>query len=980
MEGHKKNDSTVYCSTSAARSGRFSSMPYVFLFFVLSLNCEIVSANNIPECEELIKTAKTLAPGPLSIFKKQIALDCNIENDLSTYLCFYKKWGAYLRDEKKQPIKAIENYKEYLRGMPRPPSSEEEWKDHGWLLANIGYTYVVELSDLDNGLLFYQKAEDIFVDTLNQRNGQTALYIYTPIGNIYTRLAEYEKATIILEKARDILLEAGKHDQAARVMMNLGILYRSDGKAEKAQRVLEKGILLKGVSNLTKIKLLIELGLSHSYKENFKLAAQKTDQAFLLLNNPDNEINENEKNKIRISVYENYGEIYKQQKLPGKAYAQYLKAIALDSTVYGNSNRRGVAKSYIALGNIKREQGDYQAALVHYQNALEKVLPKCKLRGLSNPDASFFYAENTIAEALKEKALVLERLGNGGDETEFLQTALECLEGYLAVWKLLRDDFEYKKSGFSVLRKNRSVIEKAIQLSIKAWQLNGDNIYLEKAFNFSQQAKNLLLLEALQKAEATIAAGVPDSLINKNHDLNIKITWLEKQLLATKNNAENIAGEKIKKLETQLFETKEALSKLDEKLETEYPEYANRKKEIPVAGIKTLQNKLPPDAMLLDYFTGDSSIYVFKISKDNFEAITITKNFPLEKTVEELRSGLYDWQYGKDYNACANLYTATAHELYNKLIAPLGGLPEQLIIIPDGVLGYIPFEVLLKEKPAAAVYFKDLNYFGFEKTISYNYSAALWLQMAKREHTGKDILAMAPQFGTTNNINKPIAERRGGLSGLVHNKDEIDAIYNIAGGTKFSGKNATKENFLQLAGQYNILHLATHAILDDRENGLSYIAFAGASEKLDTGKIYLLDLYNLRLPADMVVLSACETGIGELKKGEGIISLARGFAYAGAKSIVTSLWEVNDKATAEIMEEFYRQLKKGNTKAEAMQYAKSDYFDRQIDDKYVHPYYWASFIAVGDMSAVELGGGFNWWWVLVAALLLLAIYVKIKRS
>ena len=182
---------------------------------------------------------------------------------------------------------------------------------------------------------------------------------------------------------------------------------------------------------------------------------------------------------------------------------------------------------------------------------------------------------------------------------------------------------------------------------------------------------------------------------------------------------------------------------------------------------------------------------------------------------------------------------------------------------------------------------------------------------------------------------------------------------------------------------YNILHLATHAILNEQESKLSFIAFADANDEIiDTGRIDLLELYGLPLPTlDMVVLSACETGIGKLQKGEGIISLARGFTYAGAKSIITSLWEVNDKATKTIMTDFYKNLKNGDDKAAALQAAKMAYLNNEnIESQYKHPFYWASFIAVGDMSAVKLGSGFNWWWLAAAVLILLLVYFFRKRK
>jgi len=146
-----------------------------------------------------------------------------------------------------------------------------------------------------------------------------------------------------------------------------------------------------------------------------------------------------------------------------------------------------------------------------------------------------------------------------------------------------------------------------------------------------------------------------------------------------------------------------------------------------------------------------------------------------------------------------------------------------------------------------------------------------------------------------------------------------------------------------------------------------YLAFTQTSDTLDR-KLYVRDLYNLKLNADMVVLSACETGLGELQQGEGILSLARGFAYAGAKSIISSLWSVNDKSTADIMTSFYSHLKEGKTKDDALRRAKLDYLSQNPN---AQPFYWAAFTAVGDMKPIKrawagsyfLFGGFFLFWI-----------------
>lgn len=364
----------------------------------------------------------------------------------------------------------------------------------------------------------------------------------------------------------------------------------------------------------------------------------------------------------------------------------------------------------------------------------------------------------------------------------------------------------------------------------------------------------------------------------------------------------------------------------------------------------------------------------------------------LEKHIKELKTSLYEYwllpslqQTPKRYAQYNARYTKMAYGLYQKLIAPLGDLPQKLIIIPDGVLGYIPFETLLSVMPQNPSAFKTHTYLSSNHQISYNYSLSLWQEMKNKKHHNKGLITFAPSFEEENTPLATVNEyRRRNMGHLNFNIKEVDNIYKICGGSTFKDIEASKENFFKVVQNYSIIHLATHAKVDDRNSDFSFLTFSGVTDTTDVGKLYVRDLYNLQIPADMVVLSACETGMGELQKGEGIISLARGFSYAGAKSIITSLWEVNDKATSEIMTDFYKNLQSGDSKDNALQKAKNTYIKKQIENASAHPFFWASFVAVGDMTPLDFGNDSSILWfvslALVGFLFLLVWLVKRKNK
>jgi CHAT domain-containing protein len=212
------------------------------------------------------------------------------------------------------------------------------------------------------------------------------------------------------------------------------------------------------------------------------------------------------------------------------------------------------------------------------------------------------------------------------------------------------------------------------------------------------------------------------------------------------------------------------------------------------------------------------------------------------------------------------------------------------------------------------------------------------------------------------------------LAPLNFNNKEINDVKKILGtGAVYIGKDATEERFKKDASKYRIIHFATHGMANDRDPDFSLLAFTEIRDSIENEFLYVSDLYNLKLNADLVVLSACETGLGEIRRGEGVISLARGFSYAGAKSIFTTLWSVNDQSTAMIIESFYKYLKEGKEKDEALHLAKSD-FIKSADNNRAHPFLWAPYILIGDSSVINLSNSKLWIYITVGgAIIILTI-------
>jgi CHAT domain-containing protein len=303
-------------------------------------------------------------------------------------------------------------------------------------------------------------------------------------------------------------------------------------------------------------------------------------------------------------------------------------------------------------------------------------------------------------------------------------------------------------------------------------------------------------------------------------------------------------------------------------------------------------------------------------------------------------------------------------------------LQKHLIIVPDDRLGYLPFDALLTEPVDSLHLFRDHPYLIKSHYISYNYSASLLGEMKTGKSNSRTVsyLGFAPQFTGQGSPQ--------GLAELLFNREEIAEARSKLGGRMYQGNQATKANFIKHQSNYEIIHLATHGKVDASSEDYSFIAFSqNDSQDPDDFLLYVREIYNLPIHAQMVILSACETGTGKLYQGEGVASIARSFSYAGAGSLVATRWNVNDRTTSQLIGLLLEGIKNQLPKDEAMQQAIVQYISKQNND-FAHPFYWSSFMIMGDMAPVRFGNSLVFFGTITGILLLLLgalIYWRLKR-
>lgn len=683
---------------------------------------------------------------------------------------------------------------------------------------------------------------------------------------------------------------------------------------------------------------------------------------------------------IDFDTYYRFGEVYAAANDLPNAFHYFNQALARRNEVFGYKHYK-VAEVYQALGELHARQSDWACALENYQEALVSLNGNFNSYDITkNPqvfERTFVHKELVGILAYKMEALQQGYAQNG--DKKLLETAWQtALAAVNAIDLLKTSPSSSEEDKLFLVEESFPVYENALAI---AADLGVD--YYDQAFDIMEKSKGIILLESFKNANALAVAGIPDSLLEKELQIKYEIASLEDMLFKSKTPNTDQSYQR-----DRLFDLKKEYRELIALFESQYPAYHQLKYNTKTLAVSAVQRQLlGRDEAMVEYFVGDKHLYIFTITKENIKLHHAKLDFPLAQQVSDLRKGIYNYHLSSQptdslYQATSELYVENAHQLYNAIFAPIAkDLPKRVIIIPDGVLGYVPFEVLLSQKIASnSTQFSRHNYLLNQHEFSYCYSATLLQEMKQRKAKKSELLAFAPNFpNRSNNSTQPIAMLRGSLDTLFYNQSEVEEIKSIFGkGKTYSGNAASKQTFLAQAPDYGIIHIATHGVLNDTASNYSFVAFTANNTQRDSSQLYVKDLYNLKLQASLVVLSACETGLGELKRGEGIISLSRGFAYAGTQSVVSTFWAVNDLSTTQIMRSFYEKLKASKSKSAALREAKLTYITQQKEDLAVHPFFWAAYIPIGDMHPIA--NNFMIYYILIGVLIILTALRWIRKN
>ncbi len=850
-----------------------------------------------------------------------------------------------------QPDTALFWLDEGLVGQWREARSKVEWEARLWMKVNQGY-HLFQTGDVMASIAAYEEADAIYRRE-NIEDFYIVEYVYKPLGSYYTMLGDNERARSVYERAFEVAGPEGK----AGLYNNYGLTYWNEGNNEAAVAAYEKGLRLPVL--MMDQKGLLQTSLARSYLEAGRLAeaAALAEGGVRNLHAAGLE-DAATKARYRSSAYLQLGAVRRQQGLLQESREMLEKALEQASAAFGTPDHRYSAKIIIEMGALYRAMGNFEQAIKAYNQALRCVLPSFQpATMLDQPDPSTFHEENAIFEALEGKsAALVSRYEESGDIAD-LQAALQshelAFEAEDDLWNVLQN--ESARLQLQAYRRRRTTA--AIDIARRLYLQTEQSAYLEKAFVIAERSRAKLLREAIRENLFRQELQTGDTLLNREAELERLYSFYDREFQLAASEAER------RQLLIRKDEVGRTLRTLRSRIADRYPklQQLTESESFNFSYLRRIVDE-SPSTVLIEYMVGEELIYAFRLRAGKPpELFRIAYGTERRELVNTLLEQLSSRQALSSHRG---EWLRQSGAVFSWLLEPLLPPPgSELLILPDGPLNFLPFEALVRQPEELS--WSKADFLIRQYPITYGYSAAILLGLRQQSsRAGKGLLAVAPVFSN--------GER--GLSPLSHSATELRSLQ-FGVSLRLLGEAATREKFEAEAADYRVLHLSTHARADS----------AGHPPRIEfiDRALYLPEVYALDLQADLVTLSACQTGLGRFQAGEGVMSLSRGFVYAGAASLVASLWTVNEESTAWLFERFYNLIGSGKGRGTALREAKLAYLDNEeINSFRKSPYYWAGFVYYGNDEPVVLSsGGWHGGWALAGLLLLGATMVGwIRRN
>jgi len=835
-------------------------------------------------------------------------------------LGFYNKESSKLYKEK-QYSTALLYAKRELNLLEKYKIRDKRYTKALYKVAFLYY----KTDSLNKALKFHHKIIDLNIDVV--KSGQS----YCEIGRIYEIIGELRKSIEYYQKGIYLLEENDSGSLVFIKYLNLTHAYfnLSDSRyyktalshLKKAERIAKKYNLSdEKLYNLNN-QFVVFYSLERTY--DFKKAKKYALKNLILGNNDSLSL---------ARLYNNLAFLYLKEKNDSS------KVFIKKGLKYSSKNLIR-ARLYDNYSDYLFEKKLYSEALAKIELAIAINLNKehIILPQLETINFNDSLDKTHLIHCLQRKSEILNELYKEYKNIAYLEKLLNNVDFSDRLVKAILNDISEEKTKLHWIKK----ASQAYTIGIKACYILNKN---KKAFDFIEKNKALLLIESIYiNVEQS---NLPKAVVNINRQFKSMILTLENRI------------EKLNDitLRDSLFNVKKSFDKFKDSVKKNYPNYFLSKLNFNQIQHHEAQQSLKSNEIVVSYIWNksnvkDESIYgqLITKTKTHFFKVSDINNF--KNNLKEYNRLISQPFKTKDQQ---EEFKYVSNTLYNQIF-PINDInnilkDKNIIIIPEGELFNLSFESLIKTK-------NTFDYLINSNNVSYAYSMSFLRQNSRvKRKTYNNSIAYAPiEFSALN------------LENLQNTKTEISVIKDNIGGDTFMFDKANKKHFLKKSGESKIIHLATHA---DASNN-PWVAFSDE-------KLTLYELYTYRNNAELVVLSACNTSMGELVISEGVLSLARGFFYSGANSVISSLWSVNDKATSLIMKDFYKNIKSGESKTLALSNAKREYLkSHTLSEK--SPYYWSSFILIGDPDSIDLSSNNSKYYLIFFVLIMLLLFILKKK-
>lgn len=754
------------------------------------------------------------------------------------------------------------------------------------------------------------------------------------LGNLYRVTGKYAQAEQQLNMA--LLIRQSKlpatHESIAAVYNDLGLVYalydvdKAPTYYEKAQAIYEQ---IHGKDDPKIAIAKTNTGFLYTRLELYGDAINNLESALAIWN----KVYPNAHASKAFVLY-NLGQTYEQMKNFENARTYYDKASKMYEDVYGKKHP-DIARVNNSMGNLEAADNQFEKALACFQKALSANHADFdETDPATNPSVAGYYDGNVLLYSLLFKAEALEnQYFKKTLRFKDILLAIRTLESCDSLIDRLRQHISNESDKISLGAIASDVYTAGVRISMEAATAAfHKKQFREKAFFFSEKSKAAVLLGAISESNAKTFAGIPAQLLEQEKQIKASIAFCSQQL-ALKPDPES-----EKNLRENFYSLNRTYENFTDRLEKEYPAYYNLKFNSSSPSIGQLQKALDQYTMVVSYFLDEKAnrLYIFEISASGYKIDErgLTKDF--ERNMKAFRNSLLFSEIGTFKKASWYL---------SQILLPdhiPSGITD-LVIIPAGRISTLPFEALMTNSAEKAEKFEQLPFALKRFAFRYQFASQLLVNAGAGTATpNKAVLLCAPVDFSGN---EGMPDLPGTEAEIIDIKKLFDQkqLPNLVMLKKDADEQRLKSENLK---QYRYLHFATHGVVDEASPELSRIFLTTMNSKED-GYLYAGEIYNLELAADLVTLSACETGLGKISKGEGVIGLSRALVYAGAKNCIVSFWKVSDESTAMLMASYYRSLLEPGVQRlpSTLQKVKIEMIR---DGRFASPYFWAPFILIGN--------------------------------